>query len=312
MGCAQTIQTDVVENTQNRAQSQQTDAETAMSCQTDIHIDEQTVNDWRHFSKIGSGAASHCFSYINVYDGRMVAVKTLLNERMARKEFELLKTMRHSNIVRVYYLDRNERDVYMEHCAGCNLDVLCDRLGPLQEQMISKYLSQIASAISYMHDMHNVIHCDLKPGNIMVDAQNGIKVIDFGSALKSKSISDDNTDNEITSINSNIEFTALYAAPELIHGTQITTAIDIWSIGCIIVKMVTAADPWSEEKFVNASVAMFHIAKTDAVPVLPSTASVSTALQGLLQQCLLIREPQQRITAADIGKHSFCTLYHDQ
>jgi dual specificity tyrosine-phosphorylation-regulated kinase 2/3/4 len=83
-------------------------------------------------------------------------------------------------------------------------------------------------ALKYLRD-ENVIHCDLKPENILLKSpdKSGIKVIDFGSSCFSN-------ERIYTYIQSRF-----YRAPEIILGIPYTTAIDMWSFGCILAELYT-------------------------------------------------------------------------
>jgi len=228
---------------------------------------------------------------------QLIAVKKVTDAETAKKEFEILHELHHRHIVTVYHL--NLCDLYMEYCTGFDLDAFCQKTGPMNESMISHLIRQIADTLRYLHQDKNIIHCDLKPKNLMINEHGAIKLIDFGSAISLSPKQD-----AVTSISSNIEFTAIYAAPELILGTEITGCVDIWSMGCMIIKMVSACDPWSEHNFVNNSAAMFHIAKPDSCPLIPSSFPLSSGLQDLFTQCVL-RDSTKRITALQILEHPF-------
>ncbi|KAA6375943.1 MAG: putative Dual specificity protein kinase pom1, partial [Streblomastix strix] len=99
---------------------------------------------------------------------------------------------------------------------------------PMSTSLVRRFAIQILNSLRYLH-RHRIIHCDLKPENILLKnpTKSGIKVIDFGSSCFA---------NEI--IYSYIQ-SRFYRAPEVILGIQYSTAIDMWSFGCILCELHT-------------------------------------------------------------------------
>jgi dual specificity tyrosine-phosphorylation-regulated kinase 2/3/4 len=106
----------------------------------------------------------------------------------------------------------------------------------LSEILISRMGRQIVSCLVLMHS-HELIHCDLKPENVLLvdDSGSRIKVIDFGSSCSIK-------DKLFTYIQSRF-----YRSPEVILGCDYDTAIDMWSLGCIVVELFTGFPLFSGE-----------------------------------------------------------------
>ena len=99
--------------------------------------------------------------------------------------------------------------------------------------LIRKFARQILKSLAYLAQPHiDIIHCDLKPENILLRSpkRSGIKVIDFGSSCKS-------TERMYSYIQSRF-----YRSPEVMLGLPYSVAIDMWSLGCILVEMHTG-DP---------------------------------------------------------------------
>ena len=94
--------------------------------------------------------------------------------------------------------------------------------------LIRRFAIQILQALKYL-EQENIIHCDLKPENILLKSRDksGIKIIDFGSSC----FADQRIYTYIQS--------RFYRAPEIILGIPFTTAIDMWSLGCILVELYT-------------------------------------------------------------------------
>ena len=94
--------------------------------------------------------------------------------------------------------------------------------------LIRRFAIQILQALKYLKD-ESIIHCDLKPENILLKSpdKSGIKVIDFGSSC----FKDERIYTYIQS--------RFYRAPEIVLGIPYTTAIDMWSFGCILIELFT-------------------------------------------------------------------------
>lgn len=119
-------------------------------------------------------------------------------------------------------------------------------------RVVSYYVHQIVQALEYLHFQQHVIHADLKPDNILIsnnEKKNGptVKLCDFGSAIlltpTNNSNSSDGNEHVISSYPSSSAIiprgTAEYAAPELIRNdANMTPAIDLWSLGCIVICMM--------------------------------------------------------------------------
>lgn len=128
--------------------------------------------------------------------GEFRACKTFLKSRynsdklsIIRNEISILKMMDHPNIVKIYeyYEDQERFNIVMEYCKGGELFENITKTGVFDEEVASSIMSQILSAISYLHSK-NIIHSDLKAENIMFvnndDDDLHIKLIDFGMASK--------------------------------------------------------------------------------------------------------------------------------
>ncbi len=142
-------------------------------------------------SKLGEGGMGEVFRAVDTRLGRAVAVKTMREQFSARfeREARAISSLNHPHICTLYDVGPNY--LVMELLEG---ETVAARLKkePIALKTAILYASQIAAALAEAHDK-GVIHCDLKPGNIMI-AKSGVKVLDFGLA---KSVSDE-TDHRRT------------------------------------------------------------------------------------------------------------------
>lgn len=200
--------------------------------------------------EIGRGGMGTVYEAIDEVDGRRVAVKVAAapqgNDRQARRlrklfvnEARAARLLSHPNIVGV--LDAGyEGDhwfVTMELVDGKRtLDDHCRApfLLPVGEAV--QVLSQCAEALGYAH-REGVVHRDVKPRNIMLTADNDVKITDFGVALI------DHDDTEVTQVIGNIGSPS-YMSPEQVRGEAATARSDIFALGLVAYQMLTGEHPF--------------------------------------------------------------------
>ena len=173
---------------------------------------------YRVLDKIGSGGMADVYCAEDTHLGRRIAIK-LLHRRFAqdrefverfRREASAAAGLQHPNIVGVY--DRGEFDgtyyIAMEYCEGETLKDVIRREAPLDPRRAIAITKQILLATRFAH-RRNVIHRDLKPQNVILDAEEHVKVADFGIARAGAS--------DITEVGA-IMGTAQYLSPEQAQG----------------------------------------------------------------------------------------------
>ncbi|MBN3280895.1 M3K4 kinase, partial [Polyodon spathula] len=151
-------------------------------------------------------------------------------------ELKIFEGIKHPNLVRYFgvELHREEMYIFMEYCDEGTLEEVA-RLG-LQEHVIRLYSKQITTAINVLHE-HGIVHRDIKGANIFLTSSGLIKLGDFGCSVKLKN----NAQTMPGEVNSTLG-TAAYMAPEVItraKGEGHGRAADIWSLGCVLIEMVT-------------------------------------------------------------------------
>ncbi|XP_023067537.1 cyclin-dependent kinase 3 isoform X2 [Piliocolobus tephrosceles] len=190
--------------------------------------------------KIGEGTYGVVYKAKNRETGQLVALKKIrLDLEMegvpstAIREISLLKELKHPNIVQLLDVVHNERKLYLvfeflSQDLKKYMDSTPDSELPLH--LIKSYLFQLLQGVSFCHS-HRVIHRDLKPQNLLINELGAIKLADFGLA-RAFGVPLRTYTHEVV--------TLWYRAPEILLGSKFyTTAVDIWSIGCIFAEMVT-------------------------------------------------------------------------
>ena len=154
-----------------------------------------------------------------------------------KREANALKKLTHPNIVRFYGFYQTEEVAFLlEHYVdGRTLkEVLHERdSGQLSVEESLVYLKAISAALGYAH-AHGVIHCDLKPGNVMIDQGGAIYVTDFGIARHAESVS--------TTLG--FSGTAAYMAPEQCRAEPVSPQTDVYAMGILLYEMLTGARPF--------------------------------------------------------------------
>jgi serine/threonine protein kinase len=152
----------------------------------------------------------------------------------------LLSQLEHKNIVR--YVGHSFRDsninIFLELMAGGSISSLLKKYGSFNERLIQIYTNQILQGLEYLH-INNIVHRDIKGGNVLVDKNGTCKLADFGNSKRLYSELED--DNQIKG-------TAHWMAPEVIKQNKYGRYSDIWSLGCTIIEMATGSPPWSQYK----------------------------------------------------------------
>lgn len=168
----------------------------------------------------------------------------LLGEEAAlrfRQETQLLANFKHPSIARLLDAGTTEESLpylVMEYVEGETIDAYCQKHSLSLRQRIALF-SQVCDAVDYAH-RNLIVHCDLKPGNILITEDGTVKLLDFGIATQ---ISVDAKDQMAEGA---IAFTMGFAAPEQLTGGAISVATDIYSLGNILYRLLTDASPYNE------------------------------------------------------------------
>ncbi|WP_026371029.1 serine/threonine-protein kinase [Kallotenue papyrolyticum] len=185
-----------------------------------------------------------------------------------RAEAQTLARLRHSHIIAIYdaQLDADPPFLVTELLEGQPLSALV----PLPPMQATDYALQVVTALAYSH-AHSVIHCDVKPDNIMVDATGHVKLLDFGISAPGGMGQD-----------GDILGSPHYVAPERVLGRPLTPAADIYSMGIVIFQMITGVVPFHGPD--AASIARQHV--EERVPLMSEVIlSVPLALERVVAKC---------------------------
>ena len=241
-----------------------------------------------------SGMAS-IYRAIDTRDNRQVALKIphpdmeadpILFDRFQR-EAGIGEKLDHPKVMRVYGGEERSR-IYMvmEWCEGRLLRAILDE-GPLSQERALRIAGEVLEGLDYIH-AHGVVHRDLKPENIMVDADDNIKLIDFG-------IAGDAAAKRLTYAN----FTAAigtpnYISPEQVKGRRGDGRSDIYSMGVILYEMLSGKLPFTGP---NPMAAMNDRLLNYPLPPTMANPAISPQLQEVIYRALE-RDPKNRYAKA--------------
>jgi serine/threonine-protein kinase len=155
-------------------------------------------------------------------------------------ERQILARLEHPNIARLYDGGRTEDGrpyLVMELIEGTPVDQYCDRHRLTVDQRLDLF-RRICSAVQYAHQ-NLLVHRDLKPGNILVNAEGEPKLLDFGIA---KRLEGETADPQTTRTGLRL-LTPGYASPEQVRGGPITTASDVYSLGVLLYELLAGRSP---------------------------------------------------------------------
>jgi serine/threonine-protein kinase len=243
--------------------------------------------------RIGSGGMADVWLADDTHLQRRVALK-VLHARFAqdgefverfRREAEAAAGLQHPNVVAVF--DRGDVDgtyyIAMQYLEGRTLKQLIDA-GLTPEQAVG-LIRQVLEGARFAH-RHGVVHRDLKPQNVIVDADGKATVTDFGIARAGVS--------EITQAGS-VMGTPHYLSPEQAQGFDVTAVSDLYSIGVMLYEALTGRVPFEADSAV--AIAMKQVSQP---PQRPSSINpqISPALDAVVMRALE-KEPGQRFQSAD-------------
>ena len=247
--------------------------------------------------RIGDGGMAAVYRAHDQLLDRYVAVK-ILHPQFAndeefivrfKKEAQGAAKLSHTNIVNVYDVGEwNEKHfIVMEYVEGETLKSKIQREGQLPIRDVLDISGQICEALEHAHT-HNLIHCDIKPHNILIKPNGQVKVADFGIARAASSATMTYSGNVVGSVH--------YISPEQAQGNAITTKSDIYSLGVVIYEMLTGQVPFRGENVV--SIALKHLQETP-VPVHELRSDVPAVVEAIVLKAM-DKDPEKRFSSTQM------------
>ncbi|EJU05612.1 Pkinase-domain-containing protein [Dacryopinax primogenitus] len=266
---------------------------------------------WLKGALIGAGSFGSVYLGMDSSTGTLMAVKQVelptgssSNEERKKnmlsaleREIELLKTLQHENIVQYIDSSSDEKflNIFLEYVPGGSVAALLTSYGAFEEPLVGNFVGQILTGLNYLHE-RDIIHRDIKGANILVDNKGGVKISDFGI---SKKVQGDFGGGRAAHRPS-LQGSVFWMAPEVAmqKAGAYTRKADIWSIGCLVLEMLTGQRPWAE---LDQMQAMWKIG-SKVKPKFPSDISAN-ALDFLNKT--LDPDPDKRPSAEELLQHPF-------
>ncbi len=242
---------------------------------------------------IGRGGMGEVWKGHDTELDRPVALKFLFSivdsSRLAERlthEARAASALNHPNIVTIHEVIRHEETpiIVMELVEGQSLRSITGAPQPIAHTI--QYGLQVARALAAAH-VHGIVHCDIKPENILVRSDGYIKVLDFGLACR---IGRESTATSFAG-------TPRYMSPEQMRGESVSPSSDIFSLGLVLYELAAGRHAFQGKSFVNA----VHTTATDEL-VAPSAANplAPTCLDSLIL-AMLAGNPTARPSAEEIA-----------
>jgi len=261
----------------------------------------QRVLDQRYElqEQIGGGGMADVYKAKDLLLNRPVAVKILHDQFKSDTEFidkfnreaQAAARLSHPNIVNIYDVGVMDGAHYivMEYVPGRTLKDKIKQEGHLSVTEALTVAKGIASALSHAH-ANNLVHCDIKPHNILMMPDGSAKVADFGIARAVTESTMTYTGNVVGSVH--------YFSPEQAKGTMITPKSDVYALGVVLYEMLTGTLPFTGETPV--SVAMKHL-QEEPVPVRQLDPSIPPVVEAIVARAMS-KDPAMRPEASEIVK----------
>ncbi|CAH9419287.1 serine/threonine protein kinase [Streptomyces sp. TSRI0445] len=231
--------------------------------------------------------------------GRAVAVKLLLGDQVDasstarfRLEAQTAARLSHPHLVAVFDFGAWEDRFFlvMELVEGQSLGDLLAAQERVHPELVARIAGQAAAGLAAAH-RQGIVHRDIKPGNLMLDADGSVKIGDFGIA---QFVDDPST--ALTTAG-HIVGTSLYLAPERALGRTADSASDMYSLGCVVYQLLLGQPPFRSD---TATATLYQHVDTPPVPLRQRGVEISAAFDSYLLG-LLAKQPEERPTAQQVS-----------
>jgi len=244
-----------------------------------FNIKQVIGNRYKILEKIGEGGMGIVYKALDMELGIEIAIKTLKysssltssNIENLKHELLIARQITHENICRIHQLEKF-KDIYfitMEYIKGKNLNNIIDESEKIDIKTNFKILNQILKGINKAHSK-GIIHLDLKPGNILIDKNDNVKITDFGI---SRTIKEKNDEQVLLG-------TPYYIAPEQFSSEDMDQRADIYSFGIIAYKLLTGINPYKNYTFTQ-------LLNKDKLKPPPSTKTINKKIPQKINKLIL-------------------------
>ncbi len=260
---------------------------------------------------LGKGSFGEVYQGVNEH-GQFFAVKKtnmLGNPQEIDKlmsEIELMKNLNHPNIVQYLgsHVDTQNHvvSIFQAWMSGGSVADMLKKFGGFSGGMIKSYITQVLSGLSFLH-ANDVVHRDIKGGNILLDESGNVKLADFGCSYRMK--------HDKTMSMAELQGTPYFMAPEVFKTGKYGRKGDVWAVGCTAIQMLTCHPPWSQrENAFSGAAGLIQLAQLvgdlEGLPDFkwPEKEPHNKLLTDFLGRCF-IKDTERRPTADELLKDEF-------
>ncbi|CAG5126129.1 unnamed protein product, partial [Candidula unifasciata] len=245
------------------------------------------------------GGFARCYEILNLNTNKIYAGKIISKTRISKphqkqkilREVQLQKNLRHKHVVEFnsYFEDDSNVYIILENCSRKSLVHVLKHRKCLMEPEVRYYLRQLVDGVDYIHK-NQIIHRDLKLGNMLLNSDMELKLADFGLATRVDYVGE----KKMT-----VCGTPNYIAPEVLQKKGHSFEADLWAIGCITYALLVGRPP-----FETTTLKETYLRITENNYTLPP--SLSASAKNLIRLCLH-PEPTSRPSLQDILSDEFFT-----
>ena len=212
---------------------------------TDLALMPEPVSArYEMLDRVGVGGMGVVFKARDRETGEIVALKVLKPEiadlapslEGLKNELRLARKITHKNVCRIYDFNRADEGTFisMEFVEGESLRRVLNRFNALSARQGIKFAQQICDGLREAH-AQGIVHCDIKPENLMIDASGNVKLMDFGLA------------HLVAERSTGTVGTPAYMAPEQAQGAQVDQRADIYALGLVLFEIFTGSAPFTAD-----------------------------------------------------------------
>eukprot|EP01083_Nonionella_stella_P057091 150009_1 len=283
------------------------------------------MEKYRKMEKVGEGTYGVVYRAVDRETNEVVALKKIRLEAeeegvppTAIREISLLKELEHEAIVDLKDVIHVDDKLYLvfEYLEQDLQKYMNSTSNGMHPQLIKSYIHQLLSGIAHCHRC-SIIHRDLKPQNLLLDREGSLKMCDFGLA-RAFGVPIPTLTHEVV--------TLWYRAPEVLLGGRYSTAVDIWSAGCVFAEMIGQQPIFPGDSEIDQIFKIFKKMGTPNENIWPGVSSLpqykvsfpkwkAKPLEKVFEDFdqdgidllkkMIVLEPSQRLSAKDALKHKY-------